>query len=169
MSTSQFTEPSEKQVMFFSKLTQERTSNALYAAVEQAFGQGAMATFSVTQISRKEMSKLIDALLEQPKANGKMATKKGQAAPASAPAPTPKSGPAVGPDGAPIEDSLIGKIIAIPYADSAAMHRIVAAGHGFATIEKAPGINPDDWTHPLLGNGPTRIEITPGLIAMVVK
>jgi hypothetical protein len=60
--------------------------------------------------------------------------------------------------------SLVGKRVHIPYADSAAVVRVETDDReaGLVTLVKVhanePGGNPDDWTHPLIGEGPTRVE-----------
>ena len=104
------------------------------------------------------------ALIEQVKAT----PKNGKAPAPAAPAPAPQAPLFVGtqpltPTGPaqPTTDSaLVGKLIAIPYADSAAVVRVVADDetNGLVYVVKAHGVNPDDWTHPLIGEGPTRIE-----------
>jgi Flp pilus assembly protein TadG len=159
--TQQGKPATEKQLKFFNTLLKQVAGQTI-----DAFAEG---------LTTKQASQAIDALLDLKKTGktGALAatiyqaigeTDEAQAAPTVAKA-APVTLTATG------EPALVGRILHIPYADSCATYKVTGIDGGFAVLVKATTADPtmkvmDDWTHPLLGVGPTRIEITSGLIGM---
>jgi hypothetical protein len=157
-----------KQQNFMQKLMAERNADTITNCVVTAGLDPA--TFDPFGLTTKQCSAFIDALLDAPKA--KKNTPAAPYAPTSVVATNLVPGATFTPTGqTPLipAATLVGEQLAIPYADSAAVVVITAEDDQFVTLEKAHGVNPDDWSHPLIGNGPVRLEKTSPMVKALLN